>query len=474
MPPEEFRSHAREVVDWIARYLETVGDLPVLARVHPGDVTATLPAGAPEQGEAFEALMRDFQDTILPGITHWNHPGFMAYFAITGSGPGILGEMLSAALNVNAMVWRASPAATELEERVTEWTRDLLGLPAEFHGVINDTASHSSLYALAAARSRAFPRARTEGLAGEPRGRVYASDQAHSSIDKSVITLGLGEDGMRHVETDEAFRMLPSALEAAIVDDLERGVRPMAIVAGAGTTSTTSVDPLPELATLAERYGIWLHVDAAYAGAAAALPELRPLFQGWERAHSIVVNPHKWMFTPVDCSILFCRRPDLLREAFGVTPAYLRTGEDEVATNLMDYGLALGRRFRALKLWFVLRYFGAEGVRDRLRAHCALAQTFTDRVAATPGWTVCAPVPFSTVCIRYEPDGMEPDRVDELNRGILDDVNASGDVFLSHTELHGRFTIRLSVGNLRTTEREVDRAWELLLQAARRLAPSSA
>jgi aromatic-L-amino-acid decarboxylase len=411
-------------------------------------------------------MMKDFVEGVLPGVTHWNHPGFLAYFAITGSGPGILGEMLSSALNLNAMVWRSSPAATELEEVVTDWTRDLLGLPPGFAGVINDTASHSSLYALAAARAQAYPEVRDQGLFGLPQGRVYASEHAHSSIDKSIMTLGLGRDGLAHIRADGEFRMIPGDLVEALESDLEQGVRPVAIVGAAGTTSTSSMDPLGALADVAERFGVWFHVDAAYAGPAAALPEARPLFEGWERAQSIVVNPHKWMFTPVDCSILFCRRPERLRDAFSLTPAYLETTEQGQATNLMDYGLALGRRFRALKLWFVLRYFGQEGIRDRLRAHCDLARGFAERVAATPGWSLAAPVPFSTVCFRFEPEGRSPEAVDGLNRNIVDEVNRTGDVFLSHTELDGRFTIRLSVGNLRTTPETVDHAWALLQEAA--------
>ncbi|HZD04021.1 MAG TPA: pyridoxal-dependent decarboxylase, partial [Longimicrobiales bacterium] len=353
MPPGELRRHGHAVVDWIADYLEGLDDLPVLAQVSPGDVRSALPSAAPSEGDAMEDVLADFRDVILPGVTHWNHPSFHGYFAVTGSGPGILGEMISAALNINAMVWRSSPAGTELEEMTLDWLREMLGLPPGFRGVIQDTASTSSLVALAAAREAAYPEVRGHGLAGAPRGRIYASEEAHSSITKAALTLGFGREGVQPVATDREFRMDPEALRTAVSRDLDAGIRPVAVVATLGTTSTTSVDPVAAAADVAAEHGMWLHVDAAYAGPAAVLPELRPLFDGWERADSIVVNPHKWLFTPVDCSALLMRRPEDVRAAFSLVPEYLRTAEGEAATNLMDYGVALGRRFRALKLWFV-------------------------------------------------------------------------------------------------------------------------
>lgn len=466
MPPEDFRAHGYHVVDWIADYLAGIDDYPVLAQVDPGEVRASLSAEVPEAGDPFSDVLRDFEEKVVPGVTHWNHPSFHAYFANTGSGPGILGEMLTAALNINAMVWRSSPAGTELEEHTLDWVRAMVGLPDEFEGVINDTASSSSLYALAAAREARMPGVREKGLSGEPAGRVYASAEAHSSIDKAGITLGFGLEGVRRIETDDLFRMKPEALRAAIVADIEAGLRPVAIVATVGTTSTTSIDPLPEIADVAEEFGLWLHVDAAYAGSAAITEELRPLFEGWERADSVVMNPHKWLFTPVDCSILFCRRPELLRRAFSLTPEYLRTSEQEVAKNLMDYGIPLGRRFRALKLWFVIRYFGREGIARRIMEHCRLAGLVGGWIEGEGGFEIAAPILFSTIVFRFAPEGVPLETQDEWNMTILDRVNETGDAFLSHTRLNGKTWIRLSIGNLRTQEGHLARTWAQIAGAA--------
>jgi len=472
MPPEELRVHGRRAVEWIAHYLEHVGELPVLAQVEPGEFRASLPPEPPESGEAMDEVLDDFERRVVPAITHWNHPSFHAYFAVTGSGPGILGEMLSAALNVNAMVWRSSPAGTELEAHALDWLRQMVGLPEGFMGVINDTASSSSLFALAAARDQAFPECREGGMAAGPRGRVYTSDQAHSSIAKAGMTLGFGRDGVRAVASDDRFRMDVGALRAAIREDVEAGIRPVAVVATVGTTSTTSVDPVVEIAEVAGEGGLWLHVDAAYAGAAAVAPEYRHHFAGWEWADSIVVNPHKWLFTPVDCSVLWCRRPERLRAAFSLTPDYLETAERGRATNLMDYGVPLGRRFRALKLWFVLRYFGREGIARRIRAHCAMAEELARAVDADPDWRRAAPAHFSTVVLRFTPPGRSPEEEDELNRTLLERANESGRIFLSHTVLGRRTWIRFSIGNLRTTERHVREGWALLRETARELASS--
>ncbi len=471
MPPEEFRLRAHQASDWIAQYLDEVGEYPVLAPIRPGGVKDRLPPRAPEEGESFDTIFRDFREIILPGITHWNHPSFHGYFAVTGSGPGILGEMLSAAVNVNAMVWRSSPAGTELEEHVLGWIRELMGLPEVFRGVIQDTASSSSLVALAAARHRAYPEVRTDGLFGAPRGRIYASVEAHSSIEKAVITLGFGQGGLVQVEADDDFRMRPEALRKAIETDLAAGIRPVAVVATVGTTSTSSPDPVREIAAIAREFGLWLHVDAAYAGASAMVPEMRVHFDGWDEADSIVFNPHKWLFTPVDCSVLYMRHPEVVKAAFSLVPEYLTTPEQNVTTNLMDYGVALGRRFRALKLWFVLRYFGAEGIRERIREHVRLAHAFALDVDTHPDWERMAPVPFSTVVFRYAPTGVDPEEQDRRTMAIMEEVNATGEVFLSHTRLRGRITLRLSIGNLRTTREHLARSWELLREAAERQSP---
>lgn len=464
--PEEFRRYGHEVVDWIADYLGGVDDLPVMPAVEPGEVRRALPEHAPEQPESLDAVLTDFRERIVPATTHWNHPAFHAYFANTASGPGILGEMLAAALNANAMVWRSSPAGTELEEVATRWVARMLRLPDDFRGVINDTASSSTLYALAAAREMGLPESRGPGLAGAPPGRIYTSEEAHSSVRKAATTLGFGREGVRTVATDEAFRMRPEALRAAVDEDRRAGLRPLAVVATIGTTSTTAVDPVAEIAPIAEEAGLWLHVDAAYAGPMAAVPEFAAHFAGWERAHSIVVNPHKWLFTPMDCSLLYCRRPEMLRAAFSLTPEYLRTPELESGTNLMDYGVALGRRFRALKLWFVLRRFGVEGVVARLREHIRLSRMVEGWIEAEPEWEVLAPCPFATLIFRHAPGRIPPERLDDHNRAVMEAVNRSGVAFFSHTDVRGRIGLRLSVGNLRTTEAHLRRSWHALQTAA--------
>lgn len=468
MPTEELRRRGHEVFDWLADYFDGIEDRPVLARVAPGEIAARLPEEAPEHPTGMDQILRDFDEVVLPGVTHWNHPGFFGYFGITGSGPGILGEALAAGLNVNAMLWRTGPAATELEERSLDWLRQMMGLPSGFRGHIQDTASTSSLVAIAAARESAAEDVRDEGLAGRdlPRLRLYCSDQAHSSIVKAAITLGIGQAGVSRIPVDAEFRMDAAALRDAVESDLAAGIRPFCVVATVGTTSTTSIDPVPQIAEVCQEHGLWLHVDAAYGGAAAVVPEMRDVLTGCDRADSLVVNPHKWLFVPVDCSALFLRQPERVRNAFSLVPDYLVTPEGDAATNLMDYGPALGRRFRALKLWMVLRYFGREGLAERIREHVRLARLFAAWVDEEPDWRRIAPVPFSTVCFRYEPGGGTPEEIDSINDRIVEEVNRSGEAFLGHTRLNGRIVIRLAVGNLRTTETHVRRAWELLQIAA--------
>ncbi len=475
MDAATFRTIGHRLVEWIADYLEHSERYPVLARVKPGEVRAALPAAPPEYGESIDAMFADFERVILPGITHWNHPGFFAYFAISASAPGVLAEFLAAALNAQAMLWRTSPAATELEEVALGWLRQLIGLPDRFEGVIYDTASVASLHALAAAREMKVPDARERGLAGRrdlPALRVYCSEHAHSSIDKAVMMLGLGHRALRRVPADASFRLSVESLREAIATDRRAGLRPIAVVATVGTTSMTSVDPVAAIADVCEEEDLWLHVDAAYAGVAAMLPSHRDILDGAERAHSLVVNPHKWLFTPFDLSAFYTRRMDLVRAALALTPEYLRTAEAGAVRNLMDTGIQLGRRFRALKLWMVLRYFGAEGIRARLAEHIRLAQRFAAWVDDHPDFERLAPVPFSVVCFRANPRGARLDEaaLDRLNEQLLDAVNASGDVFLSHTRLEGRYTIRLAIGHIRTEERHVARAWELLRHELPRLA----
>jgi aromatic-L-amino-acid decarboxylase len=479
MSTEEFRRYGREVVDWIADYLAHPERYPVLSQNRPGEVKEALPARAPESGENMRDILADLDRIIVPGVTHWNHPAFFAYFDSSGSSPGILGEMLAAAFNVNAMLWRTSPSATELEEVTLNWLRQMMGLPDSFSGVIYDTASISSLCALAAARE-AVPglNVREEGLAGggstPARLRLYASEQAHSSIDKAAITLGIGQRGVRKIATDAEFRMGPSQLERAIREDRENGWLPFCVVATVGTTSTTSIDPVPQIADICEREGLWLHVDAAYGGAAALVPEMRWVLEGSERADSLVVNPHKWLFVPVDLSALYCRRMDVLRQAFSLVPEYLRTGVSEVE-NFMDYGPQLGRRFRAIKFWFVMRYFGSEGLAARIKNHIDLAREFAGWIDSSANFERLAPVPLGTVCFRARPcklpDGnIEDGYLDRLNERLLEEVNSAGKIFLSHTKLDNKFTLRLAVGNIRTTGHHIKLAWDELNSALERIA----
>ncbi|MDQ2991954.1 MAG: pyridoxal-dependent decarboxylase [Candidatus Eremiobacteraeota bacterium] len=459
---DEFSRVGRFIDD----YLEHPERYPVLARTKPGEIAAALPGSAPETGESFDALMDDFERVILPGITHWNHPRFFAYFATSAAPVAIAAEALAATLDVKAMLWRTSPAASELEAVVMRWLGRLLGVPDAFTGIIYDTASIAGFTALAAAREALDLDIRRKGMTGRdlPQLRVYITAHTHSHVEKAAIALGIGQENVVKIACDGSFRMLPAALDAAIAADLAAGHRPMAIVATVGTTSTTSIDPVPEIAAIARARGVWLHVDAAYAGAAAIVPEFRHILDGADLADSLVFNPHKWLFVPMDCSTLFIRDEALLRRAFSLVPAYLETTDGDVR-NYMDYGLQLGRRFRALKLWFVLRYYGAEGLRTHLRSHVALAAEFAGWVAAEPDWRVVAPHPFSVVCFRFEPVGASAEATDAANREILARVNADGAAFLSHTEIDGRYVLRLAIGNLRTTRDDVAAVWVALRAA---------
>jgi aromatic-L-amino-acid decarboxylase len=487
MPVEEFRRFGREIVDWIADYLAHPERFPVLSRVKPGYLKSALPESAPKQGEPMGEILADVDRFILPGVTHWNHPSFFAYFSISGSGPGILGEMLSAAFNVNAMLWRTSPAATELEEVTLDWLRQMIGLPEGFSGVIYDTASISTLCAVAAAREAvAGIDVREKGLAylaGDEKSgstkvvsaplrlRLYANEHAHSSVDKAALTLGLGLESVRKIETDSEFRMDIQALERAIEEDREQGWVPFCVVATVGTTSVTSVDQVNPIADICERNGLWLHVDAAYGGSAAIVPEMRYLMDGCERADSLVMNPHKWLFVPIDLSALYTRRMDVLRRAFSLIPEYLRTTDSDEVQNFMDYGPQLGRRFRALKLWFVLRYFGEEGIAARIRYHLQLAKDFAAWVEQSEDFELLAPVPLSLVCFRANPSARRTDEsgLEQLNAQLLDEVNREGKVYLSHTKLNGRFALRLAIGNIRTTQDHVKMAWDELNAALARI-----
>ena len=463
MPAEEFRRYGYEIVDWIANYFDHIDEFPVLSQVQPGWLKDSQPRSAPERGEDFGEVLKDMDRLILPAVTHWNHPNFHGLFSTSTSSVGVFGEMFAAAFDMKAMLWRTSPASTELEDVVLDWLRQMMNLPDEFEGIIYDTASVSTMHAIAAARERANLKIRELGMSGRddlPLLRVYCSDHVHSSIDKAVITLGLGTRSLRKIAVNERFEMIPEALADAIDEDVEAGFVPICVIPTIGTTSSTSVDPVDAIADICEKHGIWLHVDAAYAGSAAIVPELQHYFKGCERADSIVTNPHKWLFTPFDLSVLYCRDLGELKRAFSLVPEYLKTSDESTVKNGMDYGIQLGRRFRALKLWFVMRYFGREGLIDRIREHCRLANLFASWVEESTNFEMLAPVPFALVCFRACPEGVAD--LDALNEKIMNDINASGDAYLSHTKLDGKFVLRLSVGSIRVEEKHLVKVWELL------------
>ncbi len=465
---QEYRRALRLASDWVVRYRERIEEFPVFPAVRPGDVRRRLPEAPPADPEPLEQVLADLDRDVLPGLTHWNHPGFFAYFSSAARGPSVVAELLIAALGANAMLWRTSPAATELEETVVDWLRQAVGLPGAFAGQILDTASTSSFTALLAARERAGDRVRETGLAGDgkPLLTVYVSEHAHASLEKAAMAAGLGREAVRHIPSDGAFRMRPDALAAALESDRASGLRPAMIGATLGTTSTASVDPVGAIADLASRFGVWLHVDAAYGGAAALLPEERGPFEGWEQADSIVINPHKWLGTSLDCSVLLFRDPEPFRRALALDPAYLHGDHDDV-TNLMDLALPQGRRFRALKLWLLFRCAGTEGLRGTLRDHIGWAREFAARIERDERFELAAPPSFATVCFRaVGPAGQDRDVQNRLNRTVLGRVNAGGRAFLSHTELDGRYTLRLSIGSVHTRWHHVEAALEALRRAA--------
>lgn len=472
LDPEQFRTSGKQIVDWIADYLKNPERYPVFSQVKPGDIKKQLTATPPMEPEPIDSILADFQNIIMPGITHWNHPGFMAYFANSASAPGILAEMLATALNVNGMLWRTSPSATELEELVTDWMRQILGLPYEFRGVIIDTASVSTLVALTAAREAIHLRVRESGLAGRtdlPRLRLYCTEHTHSSVEKASIVLGVGQEGVRKIPSDSDFKMIPELLAKVIQEDRKNGFLPFAVVATVGTTSSTSIDPVPVIADICQQEKLWLHVDGAYGGSAAIVPEMRSVLAGVERADSFVTNPHKWLLAPMDCSLLFTRNVHTLKQAFSLVPEYLKTADPSV-NNYMDWGIQLGRRFRSLKLWFIIRTYGVEGLRTMLREHCRLAREFASWISKEHEFELLAPVPFSVVCFRYHPKGISDEAVlERMNAQIIDRINATGEVFLSHTKLNGKYTIRIAIGNMGTTESLVRRVWELVKQESRKV-----
>ena len=465
MPPEEFRKYGYELIDWITEYLKDAEKYPVLSQINPGQVKNKIQKLPPQKPEQFSDVLNDIDKVIMPGMTHWNHPNFMAYFNSTASAPGILAELLAGALNTNGMLWKSSPASTELEQSMINWFRQMLHLPENFWGIIYDTASVSSMHAIAAAREYINIHVREKGLAGRndlPKLRLYCSEHAHSSIDKGALTLGIGMEGIRKIPVDNKFRMIPEKLFEAIKEDRENGWLPFCVVATIGTTSTTSIDPVKEIAVICEKEKIWLHVDSAHAGSTAMLPEMQKYFEGTEQADSYVINPHKWMFVPVDLSVLFTKHPDILKKAFSLSAEYLKTSMDSEVENYMDYGIQLGRRFRSLKLWFVIRYFGVEGIQNILREHIRLGKLFAELVDKHQEFERMAPVHFSTTCFRANPGNLDENSLNEFNEKLMNTVNETGKLFITHTKLNNKFVIRLVVSGIRTKEVHVRNAWELI------------
>jgi aromatic-L-amino-acid decarboxylase len=457
MTPEEFRRLGYEAVDWIAGYLAGIRERPVASPVAPGDLTARLPTTPPEAGEPMDRVLADFRELVMPAVTHWNHPRFLAYFAVSGSEPGILGEMLTAALNVNGMIWATCPALTELEVLTLDWLRQWLGLPEGLFGMIHDTASTATVHAVIAAREHTAPESRVSGNAEKL--VLYCSEHANFAIEKAALAAGIGRGNIRKIPADADFRLRADSLRSAIERDVSAGLRPFCVVATVGTTSSASIDPVAACADLCAKHGMWLHVDGAYGASAAVLDEMRWVLDGVDRADSFCINPHKWLLTQVDCSALYTRRPEAFRDAFSLTPEYLRSKQDPRAVNLMDHSFVLGRRFRALKLWFVMRYYGRAGIAAIIRRHIEDAREFVRWLEADERFEIAAPPMFSLVCFRRRGS-------DEANRKLVEAVNQSGLAFLSGTVLSGRYLIRLAIGHHRTTRGDLGLVWEKIQELA--------
>src|SRR2546421_10964824 len=466
IPIAEFRKQLREVADWIADYREKIGERPISSNVRPGEILFQLDRDAPETGTSFEKIFAEIDRVIVPGVVHWDHPQFMSYFGCTTTNPGILAEMITGALNVNTMTWRTAPAGVELETLVLDWLRQWLTLPNEFTGVVYDTASISTMHALATAREQIAPDTRKLGLTGRdlPRFRIYTSDQAHSSAEKAAIALGLGEENVCRVPSDKEFRIDTSILRKSVALDRESGFKPLAVVATVGTTSTASVDPVAEIARLCREEKMWLHIDGAYGGGFTILPEYEWIGEGWSEADSIIINPHKTLFVPLDFSVLYVRNIERLRRVFSLVPEYLRGDTIETERNYMDYGIQLGRRFRALKAWMIWRAFGRAGILALMREHLRLARLFGEWVSASDDFELSAPISMGVVCFRAK------DKIDAFNSSIVESINRSGRAYLNQTKLRGQTVIRLGLGNILTTEKHLREAWELIQETARSLA----
>jgi aromatic-L-amino-acid decarboxylase len=467
LDPEQFTESANYLVNWLAEYLGPSSyPEPVLSQIQPGEVKASQNAEPPVKPEDPRQVLEEFQQRLSSGLTHWNSPRFFAYFSISASAPGVLADFLSAGLNQQAMLWRTSPVATELEEVTLSWLRQAMGLPEPFQGVIYDTASVSTLHALATARDVTLPDVRKKGHDGRQLV-VYCSEHTHSSIDKAVLMLGLGWDNLRKIPCDENLAMIPQKLAEAIAEDKKNGLYPCAVVATTGTTSTAAVDPVDEIHAVTSSEGLWLHVDAAYGGAVSLLEEYRHLFAGWEKADSVVINPHKWLFTPFDCSVLFLRDLEKLKRAFSLTPEYLRNAEEGSVLNLMDTGIQLGRRFRSLKLWMIFRCFGLEGIRTRLRYHVRLAHKLGDLIERSHNFELALPVSMSLVCFRWK------DRTDSEQMELMERINSRGTFFISHTKIFDQVVLRCAIGHIRTSAQDIDLFFEAIQESATEVGASS-
>lgn len=471
MDLNEFRQRGHELVDWMADFLDSIEDYPVKSQVKPGEIYDQLPEHPPRSAESFDDIFADFKTIVMPGMTHWQHPSFFAYFPANSSMPSVLAEMLTATLGAQCMSWQTSPAATELEERVMNWLAEMIGLGDEFDGVIQDTASTSTLASILTAREKAGGyTTNTAGLTEAGPMTVYASAETHSSIEKDVKIAGIGEKNLRKIAVDENYAMVPERLEEAIIADKDAGLRPCCVVATIGTTGSTAIDPLRAIGEICRRQGVWLHVDAALAGSALVLPNMRWMIDGIEYVDTFTFNPHKWMFTNFDCSAYFVRDKEALLRTFEIHPEYLKTAEGRTVNNYRDWGVQLGRRFRALKLWFVIRNFGVDGITDRISSHIHMAQTLARNVDKAPDFERLAPTPLNTVCFRYHPKDMsDQDELNALNERILESINSTGEVYMTHTKLNGAYTIRFVVGQTNVEQRHVDEGWKIVTDTARRL-----
>ncbi|MEL6192010.1 MAG: aminotransferase class I/II-fold pyridoxal phosphate-dependent enzyme [Bacteroidota bacterium] len=473
MKAETFRAYAHQAVDWMADYYQQIEQYPVKSQVKPGEILEQIPKHMPESGESMDEILKDFNEVIMPGITHWQHPNYHSYFPANTSFPSLLGEMLTAALGAQCMIWDTSPAAAELEEAMMNWLKEVMQLPSEWEGSIQSTASDATLNAILSAREKKTDfQINKNGFQGNEKFRVYCSSQTHSSIEKGAKIAGIGSANTVKVGVDESFAMKPDLLRKAIQEDIENGLTPLIVIAATGTTGSTAMDPLTELGEICQEFGIWFHVDAAYAGTAFLLPEFRDTQQGVELADSFVFNPHKWMFTNFDCTAYFVKDKGTLIRTFEILPEYLKTQFDQTVNNYRDWGIPLGRRFRALKLWFVMRNMGLSGMQEILRGHMTLTQDLVKKLEAHPDFEILAPVPLNLVCFRYKPTGMDEAQLNELNAQLVKSMNDGGEVYLTHTKLDGKYTLRVVIGQTYVQQKHVDKLWEILLSHTSTLTPA--